>query len=137
MKTRPISGRTYGLPLWTAFLDSHARSIFGISGEEFEARYEAGTFGIGTVADDLGSILPLIRRLCVKAGESGEKRRRPTGCKPMSRHTTTRNYVRMRGLEPPRGLTHKTLKRVRCLEFRLVTCGELGFGDGFLCNLNA
>jgi len=53
----------FGLSDWTAWLDRLARSIYGMSGPEFEAAYAAGTFAPSSVADDLGSVLPLIRRL--------------------------------------------------------------------------
>lgn len=40
-----------------------AKAMFGISGPEFEAAFEAGAFVNSGPASDLGSVLPLIARL--------------------------------------------------------------------------
>ena len=56
-------GNVFGLADWIAWLDRTARAIYGVSGAEFEAAFEAGMFAPPSVADDLGSVLPLIRRL--------------------------------------------------------------------------
>jgi hypothetical protein len=55
--------RVFGLSEWTAWFDRIARKLFGMSGEEFERAYAAGTITDSGPASDLGSVIPLIRRL--------------------------------------------------------------------------
>jgi len=62
-----IEGTVYGLGEWEAWLDRMARSIYGMSAAEFESAYGVGHFSPNTVADDLASVIPLIRRLRVSA----------------------------------------------------------------------
>ena len=56
-------GKIFGLGEWMAWLDHMAKSLFGISGAQFEIAYEQGAFNGSGVADDIASILPLIRDL--------------------------------------------------------------------------
>lgn len=58
--------RVFGLADWTAWLDGMARRIFGMSGEEFEQAYRAGSLVGSGPATDLASVLPLIDALRIK-----------------------------------------------------------------------
>ena len=55
--------RVFGLSDWTAWLDSHARAIFGMSGDDFEREYMSGNIDKSGSAQDLASVLPTIGRL--------------------------------------------------------------------------
>lgn len=55
--------RIFGLSDWGAWLDRMAGSLFGMSGAEFEAAYQAGSLLDSGPAHDLAAMLPLIRRL--------------------------------------------------------------------------
>lgn len=59
----PRNGRIFSLDDWISWLDYMARSLFGLSGEQFEAAYAEGRFAGRGVADDVASILPLIQKL--------------------------------------------------------------------------
>ena len=59
-------GRIWGLAEWTRWLDTSASRMFGMSGAEFEIAYESGLIERCGSASDLGSVLPLIRRLRAK-----------------------------------------------------------------------
>jgi hypothetical protein len=61
----PRSGllRVFGLAEWTAWLDTAARGMFGMSGAEFERSYDDGIISESGEAKDIASMLPLIRRL--------------------------------------------------------------------------
>lgn len=64
-----MTNRIFGLSEWEAWLSQMARSIFGLSAADFEAAYVSGDLGDSGPARDLGSVLPLIRRLRQNAGE--------------------------------------------------------------------
>jgi hypothetical protein len=55
--------RIFGLQDWMRWLDVTARSLYGLSGEEFERAYKQGTIEKKGSASDLASVIPLIRRL--------------------------------------------------------------------------
>jgi hypothetical protein len=60
--------RVFGLEDWVAWLDRTAMAIFGLSGDEFGEAYSAGRLARPGVADDLASVMHLIRRLRVSGG---------------------------------------------------------------------
>ena len=53
----------FGLQDWTQWLDSTARSLFGMSGPAFEHAYYSRTIDISGEVEDVASVLPLIQRL--------------------------------------------------------------------------
>jgi hypothetical protein len=55
--------RVFGVDDWNAWLERLASGLFGMSGREFEAAYEAGRLADSGRAQDLGAMLPLIRKL--------------------------------------------------------------------------
>ena len=55
--------KIFGLEDWLSWLDNMAKNIFGVPGDQFESAYAAGRFAGRGVADDVASILPLIRDL--------------------------------------------------------------------------
>lgn len=58
-----FGAHVFGLNDWTAWLDRLARSIFGMTGLEFEAAWKDGALVGNGIASDLASMLPLINRL--------------------------------------------------------------------------
>lgn len=69
-KNHAPEGRVFNLTDWLAWFDRMSRSLFAMSGEEFEEAYRARRISGGS-ADDLGSVLPLIDRLREKAALAG------------------------------------------------------------------
>jgi hypothetical protein len=61
--TTVAPARIFSLQDWERWLDRTARAIFGISGAEFEAAYASGEMARSGSAEDLGSVLELIKRL--------------------------------------------------------------------------
>lgn len=58
------SGSTvFGLSEWEQWLDHMAGRLFRLSGAEFEAEFSSGRLGDSGAAADLGSMLPIIRKL--------------------------------------------------------------------------
>jgi hypothetical protein len=66
--------RIFSLSDWTRWLDDRCTSLFGLSGAAFEMAYESGDLGNSGAAQDVASVLPLIRRLRRKS-EIGEQPR--------------------------------------------------------------
>jgi hypothetical protein len=61
--TQSVEPRIFALADWEAWLDRTARTIFGVSGKEFEKTH-CGVGGPRTgPAEDLASVVELIRRL--------------------------------------------------------------------------
>jgi hypothetical protein len=65
MRTEKTSASVtvFGLSDWLRWLDDGARSMFGISGQEFERAYLSGMLNDSPEAGDLASALHLIERL--------------------------------------------------------------------------
>jgi hypothetical protein len=59
---RRLTGTFLGARDFATWLDAHARTIFGVSGQEFVRRYESGAYANDAAASDLASVIPLIRR---------------------------------------------------------------------------
>jgi hypothetical protein len=61
-KTSSKMDRVFGLNDWIDWLGTLTSRLFGLTAAEFESAYARGELRSGT-ADDLASVLPLIRRL--------------------------------------------------------------------------
>jgi len=54
--------RVFGAAEWTTWVDTMARRLYGMSGDAFEGAYARGELRGGS-AEDIASVLPLVRRL--------------------------------------------------------------------------
>jgi hypothetical protein len=53
----------FGVDDWNRWLDHLANRLLGMTGSEFEAAFDSGSLARSGPAQDLGSMLPLIRKL--------------------------------------------------------------------------